>query len=108
MNAQAATISVVTISFNQASFLGTCVESVSAQQGPKEHILVDAESTDQSPAVIERYAAGLSEIIVERDEGPADGLNKGFSRAKGDILCYLNADDCFVPGAFEHVRAFFD
>lgn len=100
-------VSIVTVSLNQGRFLRRCIESVRDQPGPKEHILIDAESTDETPNVIGKYRGELSEIIVEGDAGPADGLNKGFSRAKGSILCYLNADDCFAPDSFEIVRDFF-
>src|SRR5262249_48909180 len=54
-----------------------------------------------------RRARNVDELVFERDRGPADGLNKGFARAGGEILGYINADDRLAPGALEHVRAFF-
>jgi glycosyltransferase involved in cell wall biosynthesis len=100
--------SVVTISYNQAPYLERCLESVLCQQGVElEYIVVDACSTDGSIAVLERYRHRLSQLLIEKDKGPADGLNKGFARAGGDILYYLNSDDKILPGAFAQVTEAF-
>jgi glycosyltransferase involved in cell wall biosynthesis len=100
--------SVVTISFNQAQFLERAILSVLAQKGVElEYIIVDPGSTDGSREIIERYRASFSHVIYEKDEGPADGLNKGFARATGEIFCYLNSDDEFEPGAFQRITSFF-
>jgi glycosyltransferase involved in cell wall biosynthesis len=72
-----------------------------------EYIVVDPGSTDGSRDIIERYRASLTHVVYEGDEGPADGLNKGFACATGDIFCYLNSDDEFEPRAFERVASFF-
>jgi glycosyltransferase involved in cell wall biosynthesis len=101
-------ISVVTISFNQAEFLERAICSVLNQNGFEiEYIIVDPGSTDGSREVIERYRDRFAHVILEKDDGPADGLNKGFARASGDIYCYLNSDDEFEPGAFERILSFF-
>lgn len=93
--------SVVTISFNQARYLEEAILSVLAQQGVDiEYIIVDPGSTDGSREIIERYRDRFAHVIFERDDGPADGLNRGFALATGDILCYLNSDDTFLPDAF--------
>ncbi len=101
--------SVVTISFNQGRFLESCLKSVLDQNYPRlEYIVVDPGSTDRSRRIIERYADRISRVIFEQDLGPADGLNKGFRHATGDIFCYLNADDVFLPDAFERVARHFE
>lgn len=100
-------ISVVTISFNQARFLGACLGSIASQKGPWEHIVVDPGSNDGSREIIQRQREQFSHVIFEPDRGPADGLNKGFSRATGDIIFYLNSDDVVWPGAFEEARSHF-
>lgn len=100
-------ISVVTISFNQKKYLSECIKSVSVQDGPWEHIIVDPGSTDGSRELIKQWNYHFSHIIFEPDKGPADGLNKGFSLVEGEILCYLNSDDTFEPGAFKKIRDFF-
>lgn len=100
-------ISVVTISYNQSRFLQSCIDSVANQDGPLEHIVVDPGSTDGSRDIIEANRSRLSHCVLERDEGPADGLNRGFAHATGEIFYYLNADDVVLPGAFAEARALF-
>lgn len=102
-------ISVVTISFNQARFLRECIESVLNQNYPEiEYIVVDAGSTDESRTIICEYRHRIDKVIFENDEGPADGLNKGFLHASGDIFFYLNADDVLVDGSFAKAVALFN
>lgn len=94
-------LSVVTISFNQARFLEEAIKSVLDQDYPNvEYIVVDPGSTDGSREIIECYRDRLAHIIYEKDNGPADGLNKGLARCTGEFFCYLNSDDFFLPGAF--------
>ncbi len=93
-------ISVVTISFNQAKFLRQCMDSVISQSYRNiEYIIVDPGSTDSSREIIESYGERVIKIF-EKDKGPADGLNAGFSRATGDIFYFINSDDYVLPGAF--------
>ena len=104
-------ISVVTISYNQATYLERCLESVLSQQQVGfeiEHIVIDAGSTDGSHEILEGYRDRLSTLIMEKDEGPSDGLNKGFSHATGDIFYYLNSDDLVLPGAFASAARHFE
>jgi len=102
-------LSVVTISFNQASFLERTIRSVLEQDYPAiEYIIVDPGSTDGSRDIIQKYKALFSRAILESDNGAADGLNKGFANATGDIFCYLNSDDEFLPGAFRRVVSEFE
>ena len=100
--------SIVTISFNQAEFLECAMLSVLGQRNVDlDYIVVDPGSTDGSRDVIERYRPRLAHIIYEKDEGPADGLNKGFLRASGNVFCYLNSDDEFEPDAFARIESYF-
>lgn len=93
-------VSIVTISFNQARYLEAAIESVLQQDHPSiEYIVVDPGSTDGSRDIIERYRGRIFKIVYEPDEGPADGLNRGFDSATGDIFGCLNADDVLLPGA---------
>src|SRR3984957_16851987 len=100
--------SVVTVSFNQRQYLEEALTSVLAQDHPAiEYIVVDPGSTDGSRELIEGFRGRLSSIIFEPDQGAADGLNKGFRRASGDIFGFLNSDDVLLPGAMKSVsRAF--
>ncbi len=103
-------VSIVTLSFNQGQFLETAIRSVVEQEKVDlDYILVDPGSTDDSRSIIESYRDRISEVVLERDDGPADGLNKGFERASGDIYGFLNADDVLKPGALAGVvQAFHD
>jgi glycosyltransferase involved in cell wall biosynthesis len=100
-------ISVITSSYNQGAFIERTIESVLAQDYPNlEHIVVDGMSTDETPKVLARYTH--LHVIREPDKGQADAINKGFRAATGDILCFLNSDDTFLPGALHRVAAEID
>lgn len=100
-------ISVVTISFNQADFLRECIDSVLGQNYSNlEYIIVDPGSTDGSRDIIESYGDRIIRVF-EKDNGPAEGLNNGFSVAKGDICCFINSDDFLLSGALRRVGEFF-
>jgi glycosyltransferase involved in cell wall biosynthesis len=95
-----ARVSVVTISYNQARYLEQALDSVLSQDyGDVEYIVVDAGSTDRSHEILHRYESRIDHLMIEADRGPADGLNKGFAEATGDLFAYINADDALLPGA---------
>jgi glycosyltransferase involved in cell wall biosynthesis len=102
-------ISIVTISFNQATFLERAIDSVLSQSYPNvEYIIVDPGSTDGSRSIIDRYRDRLGACCLDPDAGPADGLNKGFALSTGDILGYINADDALLPGSLDYVMDYFE
>lgn len=93
-------ISVVTPSFNQGQFLEETIRSVLLQSYPNlQYLLIDGGSTDASVQIIKRYDAHIDYWVSEPDLGQADALNKGFSLASGDILCFINSDDILHPNA---------
>lgn len=96
-------VSIVTISYNQAPFLRECIESVLDQCfDDLEYIVVDPGSTDGSREIIDSYGDRIRRVY-ERDIGPADGLNKGFAIATGDVFAFLNADDVLLSGAVKYM-----
>jgi glycosyltransferase involved in cell wall biosynthesis len=101
-------ITVVTPSFNQADYLERTIQSVLGQQYPAlEYIVVDGGSSDRSVQIIRKYAGSLSWWCSESDKGQADAIAKGFARSTGEVLCWLNSDDTFLPGALRAVGEFF-
>jgi glycosyltransferase involved in cell wall biosynthesis len=105
-------ISVVTPSFNQADFIVEALESVRSQNAENyEHLVIDGMSTDGTVDLLRNHAAnrGRKNMLwsSERDTGQSEALNKGFQRAKGEIIGWLNSDDRYRPDCFEYVvRAF--
>lgn len=92
-------VSVVTPSFNAARFLEETIRSVCGQDYPRlEYIVVDGGSTDGTLDILKAHAGRLS-YVAGPDDGAADAINKGFARARGEILAWLNADDTYLPGA---------
>jgi hypothetical protein len=99
-------ISVVTVSFQQARFLEPCLRSVLDQGYPNlEYIVIDGGSDDGSREILERYRPRLSTLVIEPDRGQSDALNKGLSRATGDMLTWICSDDCLEPGSLFTVAA---
>jgi glycosyltransferase involved in cell wall biosynthesis len=94
-------VTVVTPSYNQGRFIRATIESVLSQKYPNlEYIVMDGLSEDETPAICAEYADRLT-FISEKDLGQSDAINKGFRRAHGEIVAWLNSDDVFLPGAIE-------
>ena len=89
-------ITIVTPSFNQGQFIEETIRSVLLQGYPNlEYIIIDGGSTDDTVQMIEKYEPWLTYWTSEPDRGQADAVNKGFYRATGKIIGWLNSDDLY-------------
>jgi glycosyltransferase involved in cell wall biosynthesis len=96
-------ITIVTPSFNQGQFIEETIRSVLLQGYPNlEYIIIDGGSTDNSVGIIRKYEPWLTYWVSEPDHGQSHALNKGFSRATGELIGWQNSDDWYCPHAFEH------
>jgi len=99
--------SIVTVSYNQAKFIEDNIKSIISQNYNNfEHIIVDADSSDGTMQILEKY--NHLNWISEPDNGQSDGLNKGFKKANGDIIGWINSDDMLHEGALKKVNEFFN
>jgi glycosyltransferase involved in cell wall biosynthesis len=93
-------ISVITAVFNNRDTVAQALDSALAQTHPDvELIVIDGGSTDGTLAVLQRYADRLAVLVSEPDRGIYDALNKGISRASGEVVGFLHSDDLFADVA---------
>ena len=108
-------LSIVTPSYNQGKFIKDTFESILNQNAnfPIEYILVDAVSTDETSKIVEEFAPkfktkGIEFIFIcEKDNGQSDAINKGWHKATGNIITYLNSDDYYEPNVLQKVMEYF-
>jgi glycosyltransferase involved in cell wall biosynthesis len=94
-------ISIITPSYNQGLFLEETILSVIGQNYPNlEYIIIDGGSTDNSVEIIKKYEKHLFYWVSEKDHGQSNAINKGFAKATGDIMGWINSDDYYLPGCF--------
>jgi hypothetical protein len=92
-------VTIVTPSLNQGPFIKPTIESVLSQDYPHvEYLVMDGGSTDETLSILKSYGDRVH-WVSEPDRGQSHALNKGFQRAKGEILGWINSDDVLLPGA---------
>ena len=97
--------SIITPSYEYGRFIGECLQSVASQEGVTfQHLVMDAGSKDDTAEVVARFPH--ASFFQEPDKGMTDGINKGFRRAQGRWVMWLNADDRLKPGALKRVIEF--
>ncbi len=98
---------IITPSLNYGQYLGDCLASVSGQTGvTQEHLIIDGGSTDDTLTVAARFPH--AKWTQEADKGMSDAINKGFERANGDWVIWLNADDRLRPEALAKVLPYLE
>ena len=109
------TITVVTVCKDAEKYIAETIESVVNQIKPDskfniQYIIYDGNSKDNTAKIIENYAQKYPEIeyYVEDDDGLYDGLIKGFEKAKGEVVAYINAGDFYSKNAFDIVSSVFN
>lgn len=95
-------ISIIIPSYNQGAYIEQTIKSILAQTYSNyEIILMDGGSTDQTVEIIKRYESDIAYWVSEKDGGQTNAINKGFAKATGEIVCWLNTDDFYSPVALE-------
>lgn len=101
-------ISIITPSFNQSRFLEESILSVLNQNYSNlEYLLIDGFSTDRSIEIIKKYQEKIKFWVSEKDNGQSQAINKGFKKATGEIIAWLNSDDILLPNTLHAVEDFF-
>ncbi|MFN3213089.1 MAG: glycosyltransferase family 2 protein [Henriciella sp.] len=99
-------VSIAMPSFNQAQYIEASIESVFGQSYSNvELIISDGGSTDETPDILARIGAKNPNLrwVSEPDAGPADAIFKSFSKARGEIIGWLNSDDLYADGAIARI-----
>lgn len=100
-------VSVIVPCYQSAAFLPDCINSILQQREEVdlELLVMDGGSTDGTLEIVEWFGDQVNVFVSEEDQGPADAINKGFKRATGDTVAWLNADDRYEPGALKRALA---
>ena len=109
---QQPSISVVSPTLNQRSYIDDAINSVALQKSSiVEHFVLDGGSTDGTVEFVRSLtnSPGFEHLrlVAEPDDGQSDAINKGLLLATGEILAWLNTDDYYLPGALGLVATAF-
>jgi glycosyltransferase involved in cell wall biosynthesis len=97
-------ISIVIPSYNKEAYISKTLDSILMQSYSSYEIIVqDGGSTDGTFEIVKEYAKKYPKIFTiesKNDNGQTNAINIGFSKASGEIITYINADDIYLQGAF--------
>lgn len=101
-------LSIITPSFNQSQFIETTIKSVLEQgYSELEYIIIDGGSSDNTVEIIKKYEDKIDFWVSEKDDGQSNAINKGFKKATGDVVAWINSDDYYYPNIFDKVMSRF-
>lgn len=101
-------ISIVTPAYQHGQFIEKTIRSVLLQgYSNLDYIVMDGGSTDETVGILEKYAPWFTYWESQRDNGQSHAINKGFARAEGTLINWLNSDDYLMPGALQRVAEAF-
>ena len=101
-------ISVIMPSYNQGGFIEETIRSILLQNYPAlELIIMDGGSTDETVEILKKYDKWIHFWVSKKDAGQSDAMNKGWRKATGEVIAFINSDDYYEPGVFAHVGQFF-
>lgn len=102
-------ITIITPSYNQGAYIEETILSIINQEYPNlEYIVIDGGSKDQTVDIIKKYEHKITYWESEKDRGQSHAINKGFARATGDIVTWINSDDLLLPNALSAIASHFD
>jgi len=97
-------LSIIVPSYNQGDYIEETLLSIINQDYPnKELIIIDGGSTDNSVSIIKKYEQHIAYWVSEKDKGQSHAINKGFARATGDYIAWMNSDDLYYKDAFKTI-----
>lgn len=102
-------LTIIIPSYNYAQFIENTILSILNQNYDNlELIVIDGKSTDGTTRILEKYKEHFSYYVSEKDRGQTHAINKGISKATGEYITWINADDMLFPGALyklsEHIN----
>lgn len=90
-------VTVVTPSYNQGKFIERTIRSVLCQDYPNiQYVVLDSMSNDETRSILKRYSKYISRVVREKDKGQSFAINRGFAETSGEIMAWINSDDCYA------------